>query len=82
MICTCPQCIASDYTERKQHEGWQPTPDEILTAEQSAARLDAVLQAIEASVPRRVNYSSALADYERRSKQSIAEWLEENMRNA
>jgi hypothetical protein len=56
-----------------------PAPHEILTPEESKARLMATLQAIEASMKRPVRYSDALTEYQRRQKQSLGEWLAENM---
>lgn len=56
-----------------------PAPHEILTPEESKARLMDTLQAIESSMKRPVRYSDALTEYQRRQKQSLGEWLAENM---
>lgn len=80
MLCTCSKCTASGCTDFRLRDDYMPAPHEISTAEERNARLMAVLKSIDASMPKPRSYAAALADYERRSKQTLAEWLEENMR--
>ena len=54
-----------------------------LTQEQRDAQRDAALKALEASCPSLrspASYAAALVEYQRRQKQSLAEWLAENMK--
>jgi hypothetical protein len=82
MVCTCSQCTASDY-DAPRDDSWldvKPAPHEIRTPEQDRERLMTALRSIEESMPRPVSYSYALNEYQRRSQQSLGEWLAENMR--
>jgi hypothetical protein len=82
MVCTCAQCAASDY-DAPRDDSWldvKPAPHEITTPEQDRERLITALRGIEASMTRPVSYSYALNEYQRRSRQSLGEWLAENMR--
>lgn len=82
MICTCSQCTASDYAEPSDDSWMDERPAVITTPEQDRERLMTALRSIEASMARPARYSDALTEYERRQGLSLAEWLEENMRNA
>jgi hypothetical protein len=72
MICTCSQCSASDYDE-PQDDSWldvKPAQHEITTPEQDRERLMKALAGLD----------NMFSEYQRRSRQSLGEWLAENMK--